>query len=107
MSEMIKGAIVPVVVAVISSGAFTAFAQWFFRRNDDVQTLNKRCDSVIRNCNDQAEALSVLVEALSIMLEAMHAKGLINGESEHVRQSINNYLLLCTKTSLHMTLYDK
>ena len=102
-TEIFRYILVPVFVAVLSSGAFTAIVNKILSRKSDVSTLSKSCSELIKNCDRQAEGLSVVMESLSILLEVMHGKGLINGESEHVRQSINNYLMTCTERGLYMS----
>lgn len=102
-TEVFRYILVPVFVAVLSSGAFTAIVNKILSRKSDVSTLSKSCSELIKNCDRQAEGLSVVMESLEILLEAMHEKGLVNGESEHVRQSINNYLMTCTERGLYMS----
>ena len=102
-TEIFRYILVPVLVAVLSSGAFTAIVNKILSRKSDVSTLSKSCSELIKNCDRQAEGLSVVMESLSILREVMHGKGLINGESEHVRQSINNYLMTCAERGLYMS----
>ena len=101
--DFFRHILVPVLVALLSSGAFTAIVIKILSRKSDVSTLSKSCSNLIKNCDRQAEGLSVVMESLSILLEAMHEKGIINGESEHVRQSINNYLMTCAERGLYMS----
>ena len=101
--ELLRYVAVPVIVAVLSSGAFSAMINKRIERKNDIAKLAKSCDAVIRNCDRQAEGLSVVMESMSVLLEAMHEKGLVNGESEHVRSSINNYLMTCAERGLYMT----
>ena len=101
--DFFRHILVPVLVALLSSGAFTAIVNKILSRKSDVSTLSKSCSELIKNCDRQAEGLSVVMESLEILLEAMHEKGLVNGESEHVRQSINNYLMTCTERGLYMS----
>ena len=102
MFDILRFVAVPLVVAVLSSGAFTAIINKHIERKNDTAKLAKRCDAVIRNCDRQAEGLSVVMESMALLLEVMHEKGLVNGESEHVRSSINNYLMTCTERGLYM-----
>ena len=101
--DFFRHILVPVLVALISSGAFTAIVNKILSRKSDVTTLSKLCSDLIKNCDRQAEGLSVVMESLAILLEAMHEKGIVNGESEHVRQSINNYLMTCAERGLYMS----
>lgn len=101
--DFFRHILVPVLVALLSSGAFTAIVNKILSRKSDVSTLSKSCSDLIKNCDRQAEGLSVVMESLEILLEAMHEKGIINGESEHVRQSINNYLMTCAERGLYMS----
>ena len=101
--DFFRHILVPVLVALLSSGAFTAIVNKILSRKSDVSTLSKSCSDLIKNCDRQAEGLSVVMESLAILLEAMHEKGIVNGESEHVRQSINNYLMTCTERGLYMS----
>ena len=103
MFDILRFVAVPLVVAVLSSGAFTAIINKHIERKNDIAKLAKSCDAVIRNCDRQAEGLSVVMESMAVLLEAMHERGLVNGESEHVRSSINNYLMTCTERGLYMT----
>lgn len=103
MLDILRFVAVPLVVAGLSSGAFTAIINKHIERKNDIAKLAKRCDAVIRNCDRQAEGLSVVMESMALLLEVMHEKGLVNGESEHVRSSINNYLMTCTERGLYMT----
>ena len=100
--DFLRFVAVPVIVAVLSSGAFSAMINKRIERKNDIAKLAKSCDAVIRNCNTQAEGPSVVMESMAVLLEAMHEKGLVNGESEHVRASINNYLMTCTERGLYM-----
>ena len=102
-TEIFRYILVPVLVAVLSSGAFTAIVNKILSRKSDVTTLSKSCSELIKNCDRQAEGLSVVMESLAILLEVMHEKGLVNGQSEHVRQSINNYLMTCAERGLYMS----
>lgn len=102
-TEIFRYVLVPVLVAVLSSGAFTAIVNKILSRKSDVSTLSKSCSELIKNCDRQAEGLSVVMESLAILLEVMHEKGLVNGQSEHVRQSINNYLMTCAERGLYMS----
>ena len=102
-TEIFRYILVPVLVAVLSSGAFTAIVNKILSRKSDVTTLSKSCSDLIKNCDRQAEGLSVVMESLAILLEVMHEKGLVNGQSEHVRQSINNYLMTCAERGLYMS----
>lgn len=102
-TEFFRYVLVPVLVAVLSSGAFTAIVNKILSRKSDVSTLSKSCSELIKNCDRQAEGLSVVMESLAILLEVMHEKGLVNGQSEHVRQSINNYLMTCAERGLYMS----
>lgn len=102
-TEIFRYILVPVFVAVLSSGAFTAIVNKILSRKSDVNTLSKSCSELIKNCDRQAEGLSVVMESLAILLEVMHEKGLVNGQSEHVRQSINNYLMTCAERGLYMS----
>ena len=101
--DFFRHILVPVLVALLSSGVFTAIVNKILSRKSDVSTLSKSCSDLIKNCDRQAEGLSVVMESLAILLEAMHEKGIVNGESEHVRQSINNYLMTCTERGLYMS----
>lgn len=101
--DILRFVVVPVVVAVLSSGAFSAIINKRIERRKDIAKLAKSCDAVIRNCDRQAEGLSVVMESMALLLEVMHEKGLVNGESEHVRSSINNYLMTCAERGLYMT----
>ena len=101
--ELLRYVVVPVIVAVLSSGVFSAMINKRIERKNDIAKLAKSCDAVIRNCDRQAEGLSVVMESMAVLLEAMHEKGLVNGESEHVRSSINNYLMTCAERGLYMT----
>ena len=103
MFDVLHFVAVPLVVAVLSSGAFTAIINKHIERKNDIAKLAKSCDAVIRNCDRQAEGLSVVMESMELLLEVMHEKGLVNGESEHVRSSINNYLITCAERGLYMT----
>ena len=102
-TDVFSYVLVPILVAVLSSGAFTAIVNKLLSHKSDVSTLSKSCSDLIKNCDRQAEGLSVVMESLEILLEAMHEKGIVNGESEHVRQSINNYLMTCTERGLYMS----
>ena len=101
--DFFRHILVPVLVALLSSGAFTAIVNKILSRKSDVSTLSKSCSDLIKNCDRQAEGLSVVMESLEILLEVMHEKGIINGESEHVRQSISNYLMTCAERGLYMS----
>ena len=94
--DILRFVAVPVIVAVLSSGAFSAMINKRIERKNDIAKLAKNCDR-------QAEGLSVVMESMELLLEVMHEKGLVNGESEHVRSSINNYLMTCTERGLYMT----
>ena len=41
-----------------------------------------------------------MTEGFVVLLDALHKKGMVNGESEHVRKSMNDYLLKNTKNGL-------
>lgn len=101
--DIFKGAVIPVIVAVISSGALTAVINNRSHRKDELARLESMCKSFMKNCDRQAEGLSVVMESMAVLLEVMHERGLVNGESEHVRQSINSYLMTCTERGLYMT----
>lgn len=101
--EVFKVAVVPVLVALISSGMLTTLINKKSRHQADVDRIAAVCDKVIKNCDRQAEGLSVVMESMSMLLEVMHERGIVNGESEHVRQAINTYLMACAERGLYMS----
>lgn len=90
------------VIAIITSSAFTAVVQRLMSKKDDVRELMNRCDKLMKKTDVQADALAMLAENLLTMVDALHKKGVLNGESEHVRQSIVRYLLSCTEDTFYL-----
>lgn len=85
--------ILPTVTALITSGTLSSVLLYFIKRRDRLEDLEK---SVAR----QGEGIAVLTEGFVVLLEALHRQGIVNGESEHVRKSMNDYLLKNTKNGL-------
>lgn len=81
------------VTALITSGALSSVVMYFVKRRDRINDLEK---AVSR----QGEGIAVLTEGFVVLLDALHKKGMVNGESEHVRKSMNDYLLKNTKNGL-------
>lgn len=82
--------ILPTVTALITSGTLSSVLLYFIKRRDRIGELEK---SVAR----QGEGVAVLTEGFLVLLEALHKKGMVNGESEHIRKNMNDYLLKNTK----------
>lgn len=89
-------------IAIITSSAFTAVVQRLLSKKDDVRELIARCDRLMKKTDTQADALAMLAENLLTMVDALHEKGVLNGESEHVRASIIRYLLSCTEDTFYL-----
>lgn len=90
----------PLAVALLSSGTISSIFLWWFKRNDKIADIKKTTDR-------QAEGIAVLTEGFLILLEALHKQKLINGESEHCRKDLENYLLKNTKNGLYTKTEDK
>lgn len=90
------------IIAIVTSSAFTAVVQRLMSKKDDVRELMSRCDKLMKKTDTQADALAMLAENLLTMVDALHKKGVLNGESEHVRQSIVRYLLACTEDTFYL-----
>lgn len=89
----------PVFIALLTSGTFSSIILWWFKRNDKIADIKKTTDR-------QAEGIAVLTEGFLILLDALHKQKLINGESEHIRKSMNDYLLKNTKNGLYTKTED-
>ena len=81
------------ITALITSGALSSVVMYFVKRRDRINDLEK---AVSR----QGEGIAVLTEGFVVLLDALHKKGMVNGESEHVRKSMSDYLLKNTKNGL-------
>ena len=85
---------VPIVVALLSSGSVAGLITFFLKRPDKVEEIRKNNDR-------QAEGIAVITEGFVLLLDALHKRGLINGESEHIRADLDAYLLKCAKAGLY------
>lgn len=94
MSDIISTWVVPIVVALVSSGSVSGLVLYFLKRHDKIEDIRKNNDR-------QAEGIAVLTEGFALLLEALHKRGLINGESEHIRKDLDAYLLKCAKNGLY------
>ena len=81
------------ITALITSGTLSSVVMYFMQRRDRINDLEK---AVSR----QGEGIAVLTEGFVVLLDALHKKGMVNGESEHVRKSMSDYLLKNTKNGL-------
>lgn len=87
--------IISIVVALISSGTISSVLIAWMKRRDRTIRLSK-------NANRQADGLVVITETLLDLVDALHEKEIINGQSEHIRKRLQDYLLECTEKGLYM-----
>lgn len=78
-----------VLVAFIGGGGFGGILMYLIKRSDRVADLEKKNDR-------QADGIEALSRSMLILVDVLHDKGLINGESEKVREQLQSYLFKCT-----------
>lgn len=92
---MLEEIFLPVVIALISSGTVSSILIAWMKRRDRTLRLSK-------NANRQADGIVVITETLLDLVDALHEKGVINGQSEHIRRRLHGYLLECTEKGFYM-----
>ena len=92
--ETFENLILPLVTSLLASGGVSGVLMYYLRKKDRVAQLEKITDR-------QAEGIAVMTEAFLVLIEALHKRGLVNGESEHIRRDLEEYLLKCTENGLY------
>lgn len=98
--ETIKELLIPILTSLIASGGVSGIFMYYLKKKDRVSQLEKITDR-------QAEGIAVMTEAFLVLIEALHKRGLVNGESEHIRQDLEDYLFKCTENGLYVKREDK
>lgn len=79
--ELIK----TVAIAILTSGTIgTLITRWFERHS--------RVDEIQKTLAAHSEALEMLVKSQMELLNVLHEKGVINGESQKLRETFSNYM---------------
>lgn len=94
MPDFISVVLIPLLVAFVSSSGVAGVVLYFLKRKDGFYNVKKVTDR-------QAEGIAVIIEGFVLLLEALHKKGVVNGESEHIRRDLEEYLLKCTRAGLY------
>lgn len=87
--------VLSVIIALVSSGTISGILMAWINRRDRTLKLSKNADR-------QAEGLVVITETLLDLTDALHEKGVINGQSEHIRSRLQGYLVDCTEKGFYM-----
>lgn len=82
-----------VLTALLSCGGTSAIVLYRLKRKDKVEQL-------LRTVERQSEGIACLVRSQVLIAEVLHAKGMINGESEKIRQQLQEYLVSCTQRGM-------
>lgn len=87
--------VVTLLCSFFGGGTIGGIIMYLIKRKDRVLELIEKTDR-------QAEGINTISTSLLMLLEALHEQGVINGQSEHIRKELNNYLIECTSKGYYV-----